>query len=150
MQGFIGYHATNVLPFQKGEVVTVPAGVPVKSMHPAKSAYVTKRKQNVTVHHTLGGSSTPVSMAKRSHFSQHTELFALYDLAMELASDLESPTKRKRTYEFAQRLMIPTSNPEICWPGTGGYWCSVDMNHLMGIEPRFEPTLDLLLAIVED
>lgn len=27
-----------------------------------------------------------------------------------------------------------TSNPKVCWAGTGGYWCEVDINHILPIK----------------
>ena len=149
MQGFIGYHDTKALPFRDGDMVTIPAGVLVRTMNPSKEPYRTTRKQTRKIDHILCGQSEAVWLVKRSRYPQYSELFALYDLAMDMAHEQDCPTKRRKLIDFANKLAIPHSNPDVRWAGSGGYWCWVDINDVLGVEARFEPTLDHLMAIVE-
>lgn len=41
--------------FQSGDLVRIPKGVPVRTMHPSRNEYVTARAQRVKVDHTLSG-----------------------------------------------------------------------------------------------
>lgn len=149
MQGFVGYHDTKTLPFRDGDTVTIPAGVLVKTMHPSKEPYRTVRKQTLTIDHILGGMSEAIWLCKRSRYPQYSELFALYDLAMDVAYEVGCKTKQRKIIDFANKLAIPHANPELRWPGSGGYWCWVDINDLLGVEASYKPTLDHLMEIVE-
>lgn len=52
---FLGYQEN--LPINGGDIIIIPKGVKVKTMHPSKDSYITKRKQKIEVNHTLPGQS---------------------------------------------------------------------------------------------
>lgn len=50
-----GYLSRLQMPVKKGDIVVIPAGTRVKTMHPQRDFYTLKRRQRVKVHHVLGG-----------------------------------------------------------------------------------------------
>jgi len=80
-----GYFPKEELPIKPGDKVIIPMGIKIKSLHPKKKEYVSRRKQTIEVNHILSGVTTG---------------------------------------------NLPKSNPKVCWAGSGGYWCEVDINDL--------------------
>ncbi len=106
MGKYIGYHEDNELPIKRGDVVTIPKGTTVRTMHPSRKLYVTKRSQKVTVDHILNGIGLPEGHPRCDEFYR-----AFHDHET-------SATRQIR-------------NPSIRWPGTGGYWCEADINDVL-------------------
>lgn len=134
---YVGFHNENTLPVKSGMKVVIPAGVKIRSTHPSKREYVSKRPITPIIHHVMPGQSTNISMFigndyyKRQQYPDAVEYFAAYD---KLRADLDRETdhdKRRAMHEEYFKMSIPTANPSVCWAGTGGYWCEADINDIL-------------------
>jgi len=123
---FSGYHDSATLPVKRGQTIVIPAGTTVKTMHPSRASYVTKRKQTVKIDHVLSGSSISgldalqdrkwrAGLERRGYDFTHLE--ELYK------------ANSREFYDFR----VPISNPSVRWPGAGGYWNEVDINDILEI-----------------
>lgn len=152
LPGFVGHHDEASLPIKAGDRITIPAGVNVGSFNPSQRRRVTARKQTVTVVDILCGMDTRCNhVASWDRASRHPgceDLFAAYDLAMEAYRAEEDADRARALYDFACSLRVPISNPELRWGGTGGYWCWVDINDVLGTSKTVPATLDRLAAIL--
>lgn len=103
---YIGYHNDAVLPIKRGQTVTIKKGTKIRCM--LRGDVVAGRTFKIQVHHLMPGCS------------YHKNLITECDLRV-----LGMTFEEVRNYpeEF-----IPQKNPEVCWPGRGGYWQSVDIN----------------------
>jgi hypothetical protein len=134
----IGYH--DALPVKQGDEIVIPAGTVVRSCNPSKSAYVTKRKQTVKVHHTMPGMSVHprlyqraevVAMCKGREAEVNQHYFDWHFLGLQTEDEEQDPQVRLNLLREYHDYRIPVSNPTVCWPGTGGYWCEVDINDVV-------------------
>jgi hypothetical protein len=136
---FKGYHENKDLPFQQGQEIVIPKGTPVHSMK--RGHFVTARKQTIRVNHFGCGQSFGIGYfhdGQRIAGTHHNRsdipvLEALYGTAdLDVLIHHPDAVIRERT------IFIPTQNPTVVWPGTGGYWCEVDINLLLeanGVQP---------------
>lgn len=123
MPRYDGYHGYDDLPFQKGQEVIIPSGVTVKTMHPSRDSYTTSRKQKVRIHHFLPGQTVRlIDAVKDRHVRQIAQ--ERFDM-----NELEAEVERDHAGAYDKR--IPLQNPTLCWPGTGGYWCEVEINDVL-------------------
>ena len=108
---FLGYNDISTLPVKKGNQVYIPKGTLVKSMHPQKGNFISKRGQWVSVHHMGCGQTVPEDDYDR-HYKHNFP---------------DAPKDLKYEERFNQ-VGYATMNPTVVWPGAGGYWCEVDIN----------------------
>lgn len=108
---YIGYQKEAVLPIQPGMTVIIPRGTKVKSTNPSRREYVTKCARKVRVHHLLPGCNIP-------DYDYHRYY-----------SDSKYANAPSIKTDWGTQYAI--TNPSVCWPGTGGYWCEVDINDVM-------------------
>src|SRR5579859_4377703 len=135
MTKFIGFYDTSALPIKQGDMIVIPAGTTVKSMHPSKDRkrYVTKRRHTVKVHHLMNGMSIAVHMRTEPDRRYHPEFantYAEFDALRAMMRDLTGDDLAL-AMDWYQNMRIVISNPTVCWSGTGGYWCEVDINDLL-------------------
>jgi hypothetical protein len=138
MTKYVGYLDDSAIPFKQGEKVVIPAGTKVKTMHPSRNEYVTKRRQTITVHHLLNGRSIRVAMMSncdRHAFPQFANAYAEFDALREMMRDMTGDELRL-AYAMQDEILIHPSNATVCWPGTGGYWCEADINDLLAANRR--------------
>lgn len=102
--------------FQRGDRVRVPAGVTVRSTHPTRKSWTTKRAQTVRVDHEMSGRYIPVREALDLHRAELTKQG--FDL-----SKMEA-WERDNAPEY-YRMMVQIEESSVRWAGTGGYWCEV-------------------------
>lgn len=129
---FTGYHSE--IPFKREQVVVIPAGTVVRTMHPARKTYTTKRKQTVKIDHTLPGQSMTIGMMTdkdRYYYPEHKATFDRYDEMILDARTHPDNEIGSKMWREAHEMKVHVSNPSIRWPGTGGYWCEVDINALL-------------------
>lgn len=100
----------------RGTKVRVPSGVCVRSTHPGRKNWLSKRSQVIKVDHELGGRYVPVREALTEYRG------SLEGQGFDL-STLEK-WKLDNSAEF-YRMMVLIEPPSIRWAGTGGYWCEV-------------------------
>jgi len=114
---YLGYHAN--LPIKAGDYVMIPRGTVVKTMHPGRDSYVTTRAQKVRVNHMMCGQSYALHMIGE----REARDFGLDMVALEKL--------RREDHKAFHNSYHHVSNPMVCWAGTGGYWCEVDINHVL-------------------
>lgn len=127
-----GFHQDEQLPFKKGQEIVIPKGTPVHSMK--RGHFITTRKQTVTINHFGCGQSFHIGHFRDgerhagSHYNRNDipKLEGLYGTA-----DLELLVHHPDAVVKGRDIFIPTQNPSVIWPGTGGYWCEVDINLLL-------------------
>lgn len=130
---FKGFHENSDLPFRQGQEIVIPKGTPVHSMK--RGHFTTTRKQTITIHHFGCGQSFSIgnlingerragSHYNRSDIPVLEALYGTADLEV-LIHHPDAAIVRGHT------ISIPTQNPTVIWPGTGGYWCEVDINLLL-------------------
>ena len=126
MPRYEGYHESNQLPFRQGQKVVIPAGVTVKTTNPSKDDYVLARRQTVEIKMFMPGRS--VSM----HYAMG-EAWIVRKFREERGIDLDA-VGRKLLEEDRDQFYngrIHLDNPKVCWAGTSGYWCEVDINDIL-------------------
>ena len=117
MDRMVGYRSS--LPVKAGDVVTIPRGTVAKTMHPNRNQYVTARAQKVRVNHTMPGQSYAFSMIGERE-------------ARDFGLDMDQLRKmRAEDHKLFRDSYHHVSNPAVCWAGTGGYWCEVDINDVI-------------------
>jgi hypothetical protein len=100
---------------KRGSVVLIKKGTKIRQPTAPKSMpkeRVAGRDYIVTVHHLLEGYSCPAR-----HMHDHE--LKKYDVRREDYSD-----------EEFSNLQVVITKPKICWAGSSGYWCEVDINDL--------------------
>lgn len=133
---YVGFYRDEALPFGPGSTVVIPKGVLVKSMHPSRREFVTKRKMTVKVNHVLNGQSMPY------YGIGDRERWAWRDNAavVELLAKLDDENNVMRHYDgedanerhlALHKATVPVHNPVVVWPGSGGYWNEVDINDIL-------------------
>ena len=130
---------------QQGDTVIIPTGTEVRSRHPARKSFVTKRKMKIKVHHLLEGFEISIYWfhLKREEYPQFAEYFDKYDeLIMEAQTNPESALAAK-AHEKARNIRLPVSNGRVCWPGSGGYWNEVETSLVMRDLPDVQVDNDL-------
>jgi len=136
MVKFVGYFEENALPFKKGDTVVIPAGVEIQTLHPSKPhKIINKRKRKVKVNHLMNGQSISPDFFKRNDFPGYDAEFDHYDLLRLDARTEPDAEKSIAKWKALREYKIHTRNPKIVWPGTGGYWCEVDINDLLEANP---------------
>lgn len=131
---YLGYHETSALPFRKGELVRIPKGVMIHTMHPGRTASMSSRTRTITVHHLMNGQSIRIdgmSDSERGAYPQFNDLYDEYDrryanLCVHVNQDLA-----KSEYKALREMQINISNPRVCWAGQGGYWNETEINGLL-------------------
>jgi hypothetical protein len=121
---FEGYHSDTALPMKRGQKVVIPAGVTVRTMHPSRDEYVTKRAQTVTIDHILPGQSVSnyIAYGDKDYYRPLVEKG--FDFSeIERLREANDPEYYKG--------MVAISNPSVSWAGAGGYWCRVDINDIL-------------------
>lgn len=103
----------------RGTQVRVPSGVCVRSTHPARKSWLSKRSQVVKVDHELSGRYVSVREALDEFKA------SLKDQGFDL-SILEK-WEENNSPEF-YRMMVLIDPPTVQWAGTGGYWCEVPVS----------------------
>jgi hypothetical protein len=129
---FKGFHNDRDLPFTKGQKIVIPVGTPVLNLK--RGNYVTTRKQTITINHFGCGQSFHIGYlvdGKRvsgSHYNRSDIplLEGKYGTA-----DLEVLIHHPDAVVRDKDIFLPTRNPSVLWPGTGGYWSEVDINLLL-------------------
>jgi hypothetical protein len=121
---FEGYVEDSRLPFKKGDRITIPAGVSVRSTNSSKHTYVQTTSRTVKLHSIMPGRSERISAAFSDKYLMR-ELAARgfnYEpiIALKDANDPEY-----------YRGYIHLSNPAVCWVGEGYYFCEVDINDVL-------------------
>lgn len=133
---FVGYHEESALPFRQRQTVVIPKGVTVKTMHPSRNEYVTKRSQKVKINHFCSGQSISYYMMgdrERRYWGDHpdvVDLLASLDDENEILRNYEGEDRHERAMAL-HKARIPTQNPKVVWPGSGGYWNEVDINDIL-------------------
>lgn len=134
-----GYVPNSELPYPKGARVQLPAGTPVNTR---KGVKILKRAQTVTVEQWLNGSSLPAGIYWHKHDAA--------DLGYQTDNDVHTVESLYGTTELAELwplmhleedgektwLYLPLSSPQLRWAGTGGYWMSVDLEHVPNPTPE--------------
>lgn len=152
---YIGYHETKSLPIKRGQTVTIPKGTKVKSFNPSRREYVLTRAQTVTVNHLMNGqtytaASVIVKDGVETSFRWSVSdrdihsMMEILDIPNETPAEkaaalaaLEAKAREHLVLRYERDghqvfdAIIHTSNPTIVWPGTGGYWCEVDINDVL-------------------
>ena len=154
MAPLIGYHNTSDLPIKMGQMVTIPKGTKVKSTHPHRKDYVTKRKMTIKVNHLGSGESWSIgNLYRKEGQPDDFRLTGVNDRDLHyLAECLGLPHSNKAEDDAALATLIdiakqnlkpsndtgtafnafvPVHNPCVTWAGTGGYWCDVDINDIL-------------------
>ncbi len=121
---FEGYHDTSKLPIKRGDMIVIPAGVSVKTMHPSRDTYVTKRAQTVKVHSVGCGQSIPNRAALLDRDYYEPLKARGFDF-----TELEA-AREANSAEFYNGF-VAFKNPTVTWAGAGGYWCDADLNDLL-------------------
>lgn len=143
-----GYYPYSEIPFKKGDVVTVPKGTLIKSTGGAPK--VSTRTQKVTVHHVMPGSMAfLVEKLSGGRF-----YFDCVDRTMEDALTRAGATEALKILQgpnvdlFAEEIIqdlegrgllrwdgdngyLVLDNPQVVWPGSGGYWREADVNNVV-------------------
>jgi hypothetical protein len=131
----VGHHPETELPVKKGDVVRLKKGTSVKSYRP-KGNYTLTRAQDVTVFDIFNGISKSVPWCERDGYLRaRPDCQAVFEKYDELKLDaLTHPDalESDRLWNEARALKIHESNPTVHWVGTGGYWCWVDINDVIG------------------
>lgn len=105
---YIGYHDESKLPLKRGQTVTIKKGTKIHCM--LRGIVEAKKTFKIKIHHLMPG----CSWSKR------------------MITDRDRETL-KMTWEEINAYpgdFIPQSNPGVSWPGTGGYWQTVDINEI--------------------
>lgn len=128
---YVGYHDLGSLPIKARETVTIPAGTIVHQIGPNSRTYALKRRQTVLVNHLLPGRSVkPVDQRPKDRFNGHDAAYAEYDALVERMRAAQGDEYRT-LYCAVCDFWVHVENPKIRWPGTGGYWCEVDINDVL-------------------
>lgn len=130
---------------KKGVRVRIPKGTPIRSMHPnpEKKARVAQRDQVVTVHHTLSAYRHLLAYQYSDghlHFQgSHREQYTLCEglglpcrTDAEIQASLESLVSKASVEPYSSGskinlLWIERTPAQVCWAGTGGYWCEAPL-----------------------
>lgn len=138
---YLGYHERSLLPIKNGQMVRVPAGTEVRSMHPKRKRYTLGRAQWVKVDHLLSGSSQlvwrsyvdPTSGVETFRLQMHPhELDALCAKAGKKSVEEIKAQCIKVQYRSGEvEHFYPLENPQVRWAGSGGYWNEVDINAIV-------------------
>jgi hypothetical protein len=132
MTKYRGFHPDNTaFPFKIDQKIVIPAGLTVKSMHPTRGSFVTKRKQWVTLRSFGCGRSFCVghvySNGERHGFTSHREdlttLGKIYG-----TQDIHELVNHPDTVVRDGNVFLAVENPTVMWAGAGSYWCEVDIN----------------------
>jgi len=115
---YVGYQKD--LPIKPGDQVVIPKGTLVKTMHPGRASYVTARAQRVKVNHMMPGCSWHYSMIGEREARD-------FGLNLDTLQELRRTDGVKYMDSYHH-----VSNPAVVWAGTGGYWCEVDINLVLG------------------
>lgn len=121
---FEGYHSETALPFKRGQKVVIPAGVLVRTMHPSRDEYTTKRAQTVTIDHILCGQSVSNYIA----YGDKDYYRPLVEKGFDF-SEIERLRAENAPEYYNGKVAI--ENPKVSWAGAGGYWCRVDINAIL-------------------
>lgn len=142
-----GYYPYSEIPFKQGDVVIVSKGTLIKST--AGAPKVSARRQKVKVHHIMPGSMAPLAQ----EYGEQRLSFNFLDLDMvdvlkkAGAEDALKKLQEPNAKEFAAEILrdlegrnlirredktiyLVLDNPQVVWPGSGGYWREADVNHL--------------------
>ena len=111
MQPYEGYHDDHELPFEKGQIVTIPQGTKIHNVH--KGHYVAGRNYKVKIHHFGCGQSKVLYMLDSRERTEY------------------GIDRQNFSGEEWHNLFYPTQNPQIIWPGVHGYWSRCDINDIL-------------------
>lgn len=154
---FRGWHDVRTLPVKHGDTVEFLKGTVLRSMQRRKlgTPYEATRRQKVEVHHVLPGSSILLGyLYSDGEFIPERSLRDVRPLAEQRGFKFREgvPLEQSATamYEFLRQhedtgahdplpgeykaVWLATSNPRVCWAGSGGYWVSADINDCTLVE----------------
>ena len=130
---YLGRHDLYKLPIKPGDRVTIPKGALVS--HNGELVEV-KRPTVVRVHHLLGGEDFYVGTYQKAtgecYFwggtQEPTHIRSVYG-----ESDPQLLWPLMTTVDKGEyvALLLPWSNPKVCWRGTKGQWKSADINQVL-------------------
>lgn len=125
---FTGY--SEEFPIHPGEMITIPKGTLVECRGQLTE---TKRAVEVRVDHILPGTSIPVGFSDK----QGNNIWSYCTRgAREEVQKIYGTTDLNTLWPLMHvdaygNISLPSSNPEVRWAGSGGYWKSADMNQLV-------------------
>jgi len=126
-----GYQDRKNLPVKIGDKVVIKAGTRITSTNPSVPERIAKRNMTVTVRSTGSGQSIPPSCI--SHYEVDTLRANDFDdeiVEATLAVYRHECSRLGYTNVDFTPFSFPIKNPEVLWAGTGGYWCSADINDI--------------------
>jgi hypothetical protein len=129
---FHGYQDTKKLPIKTGDVVVIKAGTRITSTNPSVPERIAKRNMKVTVRSM--GSGQNITPSCISHYEVDTLRANGFD------DEIVEATLAVYRHECSRLgynnvdftpFSFPIKDPEVCWSGTGGYWCYADINDVL-------------------
>ena len=108
----IGFHEQEEMEriVQAGQEVVIPKGTIIQSTHPQYREKIAGKSTTVKVHHLSPGQTVP-----EEYFSD--EYQRLY------------PNAPEGTDKWGRKV-YHTSNPQVVWAGSGGYWHRADIKDI--------------------
>lgn len=130
MSNLIGFHDDQELKaitgITRGTLVIIPKGTSVKSTHPSKKEYVTKKDMKVKVHHFMNGMNLPLNdKYSQAEVADYLEISGAFCLL--------GTTINGEILPRGINASVPVKNPSVTWIGSGGYWCEADINQIVVI-----------------
>ena len=129
MTKLIGFHEDNIVKQQtgisRGSVILIPKGTKVKTMHPSRNEYVTKKDMKVKVHHLVPGQNVPLN---DRDYKPQIEEYSKQEGSMCLLGRSNDEILPRGINATA-----PIHNPGVVWAGNSGYWCEADINEVIVI-----------------
>jgi len=153
-----GYHRKADLPLKQGDVVTIAKGTKLRSTHPQRDGeYEAGRTYQVKVHHVLPGATytfghivaqgTPDERVILSGIHWRDLYHICQGLGVKYAYSFDPPVewiyeelKKTGRIEVIKRsdnmsdIKLHTTNPQVNWAGSGGYWVWCDINDIVGVQ----------------
>lgn len=120
-EAFIGYVESENLPFKRGEVITIPSGIKVRSTNPSKREYQTKRKQKIRIFSVDNGADMD-------------DLLYEYEIDR-YGADKDAPVVERMVRGSLERRRV-LSNPAVVFIGSGGYYCKIEIRDLLLAEQK--------------
>lgn len=148
---------------KRGTKVKIPKGTSICSMHPdpSKKSRIAKRDQVVTVHHTLpayrhllayqypgGSGNLHFQGSRRDQYALCEGLGLPCRTDAEVQASLESLVSKSTVEPYASDEGRPRSKSsvsllwfekrpaQVCWAGTGGYWCEAPLSVIQIVTPH--------------
>lgn len=131
MTKLLGFHKDQDLSVKtgitRGSVVLIPKGTLVKSTHPSRKEYVTRRDLKVKVHHFMNGISVPFN--DPDYEQEINEMSSTEGAFCSLGTSGDGSILPR-----GLGAMVPVKNPSVTWVGSAGYWCEADINQVVVIK----------------